>query len=77
MASYALQRHLKWRRQSRLGQQIFSLENFPEVGQEQKTERKERRKKDLTMVKTTASYVLQTPPRVTHATMGGACKPPG
>ena len=48
------------------GEQIFTHGNFPEVGQKQRTE-----KKNLTIVLTMASYVSQMPPRVAHA------KPPG
>ena len=47
--------------------QILSLGRFPEVGKKQKTERKERERKDWTMLITMASYALQTPPQVAHA----------
>ena len=53
------------------GKQIFTHGSFPEVGKKQKTERKEEREKDRTMVITMASYALWTPARVAHA------KPPG
>ena len=49
------------------GKQIFSLGSFPEVGQKQKTEKKERRKKTENLVITMASYALQTLPWVAHA----------
>ena len=43
------------------GKQIFSLGRFPEVGQKQKTEKKERKKikKDRKLVIAMASYALQ------------------
>ena len=54
------------------GKQIFTHGRFPEVGQKQKTERGEKRKKeDRKLVITMVSYALQTPPQVAHA------KPPG
>ena len=52
------------------GKQIFTHGIFPEVGQKQKTERKER-KKDWTMVITMAKL------RMAHASTHGARKPPG
>ena len=53
------------------GKQIFSLRRFPEVGQKQKTEKKEERKIDRNLVITMASSALQMLPRVAHE------KPPG
>ena len=53
--------------------QNFNLGSFPDVGQNQKTERKkggEKRRKKRERLKM-ASYALQTPPRVAQA------KPPG
>ena len=47
------------------GKQIFSLGSFPEVGQKQKMEKKEKEERKLVI--TMASYALQTPPRVAHA----------
>ena len=43
--------------------------SLPEVGQKQKTEKE--RKKDLKLVITMASYALQTPPWVAHASRLG------
>ena len=53
------------------GKQIFSLVSFPEVGQKQKTEKRER---DRKLVITLASYILQTPPRVAHESRLGQNK---
>ena len=50
------------------GKQIFSLGSFPKEGQKQKTEKKEDRE---TIVITMATYALQTPPRVAHASRLG------
>ena len=44
-----------------LGETNFQPRDFPEVGQRQKTEKKEEREKDWMMVITMASYALQTP----------------
>ena len=62
---FAFYKHVTIRREP------FALEmagSFPEVGQKQKMEKK---KKDLKLIITMASYALQPPPRVAHA------KPPG
>ena len=40
---------------------MFSLGSFTEVGQKQKTEKKEKEKKDWKLVIIMASYALQTP----------------
>ena len=55
------------------GKQIFSLGSFPEVGQKQKTEKKEREKEEQKLVITmaSASYALQTSPWVAHASRLG------
>ena len=50
---------------------IFENPDFPEVGQKQLTEKKERKKKDRKLVITMASYALQKSPWVAHT------KPPG
>ena len=46
--------------------QLFRLGSFPEVGQKQKTENKEKRETE-SLVITIASYALQTLPRVAWA----------
>ena len=52
------------------GENYFTHGSFPEVGQKQKTER-EREKRDRKLVITMASFALQTPPRVAHASRLG------
>ena len=53
------------------GKQIFAHGRFPEVGQKQKTEKKERKKEERKLVKTMAKL------RMAHASTHGARKPPG
>ena len=48
------------------GKQIFSLGSFPEMGQNQK-----KKKRDQKLVITMASYALQTPTPVAHASCMG------
>ena len=50
------------------GKQIFSLGRFPEVGQKQKTEKREERPK---VSNNNGQLRIATPPRVAHT------KPPG
>ena len=49
----------------------FAHGRFPEVGQKQKTEKKEREKERLNNDKNNGQLRIATPPRVAHA------KPPG
>ena len=56
------------------GKQIFTHGRFPEVGHKQKTEgkkEKKRKKKEKKLVITMASYTLETPPWVVHASRLG------
>ena len=49
----------------------FTHGRFPEVGQKQKTEKREREKEERKLVKTMAKL------RMAHASTHGARKPPG
>ena len=53
------------------GKQIFSLGSFPEVGQKQKTEKKEERKKERLKVGNKNGQLC-----IANATSGGIRKPP-
>ena len=50
------------------GKQIFSLGRFPEVGQKQKTEKREERPKVGNNI---GQLRIATPPRVAHAKLPG------
>ena len=53
------------------GKNYFAHGSFPEVGQKQKTEKKERKKEERKLVITMAKL------RMAHASTHGARKPPG
>ena len=53
------------------GKQIFAHGRFPEVGQKQKTEKRERKRERPKVGNNNGQLRIATPPRVAHA------KPPG
>ena len=49
------------------GKQIYSLDNFPKVGQKQNTEKEKRKKERLKVGNNNGQLCIAMPPRVAHA----------